>query len=984
MDFGLILWSMIFSMAITGLMAPDLVTNAQKDAPDANVNAPSIAEGTSITLIGGSSLLARQAVVWYGGLGATAYETTKTRGFKYRITGHLNLCWGPIDDVLELRFDDIIVPTTSYSKTVTAEYIDFAINAPDLFGGDDQEGGIVGTVRVYRGTLTQTYDTELATLIGSALPAYRRCAYAVLRDVYIGNSPRLKAMSLLIRCTPDALGLGNGHHAIGIDENPINFIYRILNDSTYGAGIPADGFDLPAWQAAAETVYAEGVGISPQLAQSSDIEATIQDLKRYVDGEVFEDPTTGLVSIRLIREVDLSGAIVLTDQQVVSVQAERLGWPSLRNTVKASYTDRSRNYNTGQVMARNTAVARAIGGAIDLSQEDLSAFASAGIAQKAAERLNRAASYPLMKVEIVGNRALAQLSPARAFHLTWVDPPISTYFRVVRVIEGRLGSGQVVVNAVEDVFAAAAGTFAPPPGSAFTPPTGSTAKPTPGVAMLETPYLLQGADTRSVAFGAISPDAMHTGFRVRLNGAPSTATEYGFMARAPLPAVLEQWTGEPLTLTLTLPTLPADIVTPNATQFDAGQALLLVDRELLSYRTITRNPNGTVTFGGVGRGALDTVPRRHAAQAQVYVLSSLRYRPALALTTDQAVSVGAVTATATDVQPDYLATTATLTTESRAARPVPPALLSIGGVPYPGGTVAYPARLSWLPRTKLAGQVLLQTTTGQTAEPGTDYVIRVYDSTGAALLNTYTTSTASYQLPDYGSIVVTVNARKSGLESWQAQSVAITVSPPLRPSAPAVLALAGQVPAVSQALVMRVGGPAVLEVVGQAPVKQANGYRFWRLAIDQWAVANNPGTSGDTRVAEMRYYTAASVKWPTEPLTGGVGFPTTGQFTASASSSNSSFPAQYAFNDEDSDSRRWISGSGGGAQWLQIDMGEPVTFTSFSISPDGAASLGYYITQFRILASATGAFAGEETQMFATSGLTGADWSNLTPKSFTM
>jgi hypothetical protein len=156
-------------------------------------------------------------------------------------------------------------------------------------------------------------------------------------------------------------------------------------------------------------------------------------------------------------------------------------------------------------------------------------------------------------------------------------------------------------------------------------------------------------------------------------------------------------------------------------------------------------------------------------------------------------------------------------------------------------------------------------------------------------------------------------------------------------------------------------------------------YRHWRLSIDQWATAGTPGTSGDTRVAELAFYTSASVKWPTSAMTSNTA---PSPFVASASSVGLGSAAE-CFNNLLDDSHRWISGTGGGAQWVQIDMGSAQSFTSFTLAPDGAVSSGYYPTQIRILASNTGSFAGEEVEIFAQSGLT-TGWTNSTARFFSL
>lgn len=153
-------------------------------------------------------------------------------------------------------------------------------------------------------------------------------------------------------------------------------------------------------------------------------------------------------------------------------------------------------------------------------------------------------------------------------------------------------------------------------------------------------------------------------------------------------------------------------------------------------------------------------------------------------------------------------------------------------------------------------------------------------------------------------------------------------------------------------------------------------YRYMRLQIIRWASGGSVGTSGDTRVSELQFYEAGEA--------GDIRFPQGG--TASASSSNGSFPPSNAFDGVTGDTSRWISGSGGGEQWLQIDMGsgEGCLPYKFAIAPDGAVGSGYYIVEFKLYGSSTGAFAGEETQLYHGNDLVQADWTASTLKNFTI
>lgn len=768
-------WSLLISTITREFFGPEQEKGDQGPAALADIDAPTIDEGTAVPVVFGSVLSSRQNVSWYGGLASEPIvKQGITVGYKYSISAQCSLCVGPVDAIREIRFDDTVVPSDKVVWTSSDHYWEADINAPDLLGGVDKEGGVVGVIRIYKGTAAQPPDVELTTLVNAELPGYRRVCYAVLYSVYLGVSTRLKSPSFLIERLPTIPGLSSTYKVIGShrDANPVCALYELMSEPFWGAAVPADQFDLPSWLAAAATVHGEGLGVSLTLSSPADLDSTTNNLLKYVDGVVYDDPTTGLIGIRLVREGDLVDAPLLTKDHVSEVRTSRVSWSELQSTVKVTYTDPSRNYETGGVMAQNSALVQSLGGAVTLETFDASAFTTAATAQFASERLLRALSYPMSKAEIVGDRTLATLQVGQPLRLQWSRPPIDAYYRVTQVTRGDSLDGNVTVSCVEDVFAAASNTFTPPPGSGWTA-EGARALPVALALLMEAPYHLRRVDARTILFGAARPNTSHTGYYASVQGGADD-TVYGWLASGVLSADLPQWDGPTLSSLALAMTLPADVGNPTTTEYDAGEALLLVGGELMAYRTVAVS-GGTVTFGTVARGVLDTVPEAHSSGERVYVLKTARVRPVLDLASDASVTVAARTITQADVQPAEEATVRSLTTSSRALRPLPPGAPRVDGVLWDNGSHVEGAVLTWEPRSRMTAAVVAQDATGYTAEAGTDYVLRVYQS--GALLATYTTSATSHTLTETGALTITLHARRGGLESHQGQRLTLTVTP---------------------------------------------------------------------------------------------------------------------------------------------------------------------------------------------------------------
>lgn len=146
-----------------------------------------------------------------GGKGGT------TVGYKYYLGILWTLCQTPIDRVLAIKFEDKV------AWEGLGDSGSISIDEPQLFGGENKEGGVSGTVDILTGDSTQTVNDYLALrqpvsgFLASltswlstnfpifaasepagqtyqVVPAYRGLFQLVFRQIYIGNNPFLKAL----------------------------------------------------------------------------------------------------------------------------------------------------------------------------------------------------------------------------------------------------------------------------------------------------------------------------------------------------------------------------------------------------------------------------------------------------------------------------------------------------------------------------------------------------------------------------------------------------------------------------------------------------------------------------------------------------------------------------------------------------------------------------------------------------------------------
>ncbi len=117
-----------------------------------------------------------------------------TVGYKYYVGIHMALCHGPADKLVRIR----VGGKTTWAGNHTGGPL--TINKPDLFGGENREGGVSGQIDIEMGAPTQDQNSYLAAKLGaSLLPAFRGVCCAVLRQVYIGLNPYIKDWGWLLQ-----------------------------------------------------------------------------------------------------------------------------------------------------------------------------------------------------------------------------------------------------------------------------------------------------------------------------------------------------------------------------------------------------------------------------------------------------------------------------------------------------------------------------------------------------------------------------------------------------------------------------------------------------------------------------------------------------------------------------------------------------------------------------------------------------------------
>lgn len=731
----------VISIGVTFLMRPK--PNRERERPPSlgDVRVTTATEGRKVPIIWGTVLLSDPNIVWWGNISHNFVTTridhhTKIIGFRYFVSFQFALCRGIIDGIRKIRYGKKLVV---YDSTLTKSDITF--NDVNAFGGEGPNnvggnGGAQLRFIVHDGSDT-TADAHLLALIGAdKLPSYEGTAYLVMKNLssgsnrggYLGNSPNFRQFDFEVSRFPDNLGLTGSNHIINsLDANPAEVIYEILTDEDWGLGLSPADIDTANFQAVGDALFAEGNGFSFKLDSARDPIEIVREVERQINGKLFVDLFTGLFTIKLIRNDYVLGSQPLFDESNI-VEVENFGrppWSSTVNEVRVPFDDATLDFKSTSALAQDGANFE-IQGERKVTTIRFPGVKNRQLAADLAWREIRALSYPLAQLTIICNRTAFSLKPGDVFRFTWPDYGITDMpIRVLNVDFGTLQDGRIKVTGIQDVFQTEASAFTAPPESEFQDPVQAV---TPFTAtdqfVSELPlligrYLLPSTGS-SLIFHALVAATDAGGFPYRYeilygdNPTPSyaslgvndsglarvgelRASLAGFTDSMPAQGAgsffVDARTGEDLQ-DLAVGELATDAINGEF----RGVAVIdpsTVNEEYIIYQEcLVDGTSGAVELRQVIRGALDTVPKAHSANAPIWFVSEGGFTiPPREFDPADDISFKLLGETLTDkstemeqsVDLDLVFPAADL---YRAGRPYPPNELQINGVTRPASPSA--------------------------------------------------------------------------------------------------------------------------------------------------------------------------------------------------------------------------------------------------------------------------------------------------------
>lgn len=680
-------------------------------------------------------------------MGGRGGGSGKMRVADYYLAQHLGICHsgeGAETTLLELKVGEKsawVGSSTSSGAPVAGH--DVEVHNPGLFGGNQKEGGVEGTMTVLHGGPSQLVPSKLASMIGRSqahTPGYRGILSVFFSGLpgwarqgfkWSANNPYLKPTWFKVKCNHNRWYPEKS--MIGDDANPMHIIRECIVNNDWGMGGSPAMFDDAEIRAVADQLMIEGFGLSMMWAQQSEIKPFIQDVLNHINGTLAINTRTGKFRIKLIRNDYVQSQLpTFTRDNVVIKSSQRKTWSETVNEINVTWTN-PENEGPEVVTVQDPANISIQGGIVSDSRNYFG-IRNRRLATEVAMREIQVASKALMQLDVEFDRTAYDLLPGDAILLKGMRE-ISFEELVCRVVSiDKGGPGDMVIRAslVEDVFGQPAIYTTLDPGrwqSTAEPPV-----PITTYEVLTAPYFMVSRLLgETVAQGMAYPAVYPTVF-----AAPDGNDTQSYVQQARRRNVAgtdEFWQSSYDRIPVGWARL-ADAV-PQAVE----STVLLKDLKGRVYAEVGKylyigGQSGEIALitdvsgGGVKirRGCLDTCPAQWPVDTPVWLVDDNRHGFDEELSSaGAALTYRLLPTTSIGQLPPASAPLISGGMSDRPHRPYPPANLRINGAIFPDNISAAPLEFTWSERNRiLETSVILPWDAGSVpAEPGTTYTLEI-------------------------------------------------------------------------------------------------------------------------------------------------------------------------------------------------------------------------------------------------------------------
>ncbi|TAA42930.1 hypothetical protein EAT51_04320 [Pseudoxanthomonas winnipegensis] len=777
---------------------------------------PTFEEGTPQYVVFGDCWSADWCVIAWGNTRAKkvykgGWLNKHEAGYRYYATIQMGLGRGPVNAITVTTVGDKLL-------WCGAQLTQINVGAFNLFGGDEGQGGIVGTLEHFDGNASQVAPPPLVKLLGSKATGCRGVSTVMFDGMLcaMSKSPQpwkfrhwrntagwhrdtpwypAKAEILLRNELADLSDYPAGQrdalrniHAM----NGAHMLFEIATNGAWGRRMDMSELDLASFTALADLLYNEQHGICLRYTRESNLSEFVQTVLDHISAAQFISRQTGLLTVRAIRgDYNVDDLPVFTyDSGLLSIEELDGSTDDAVNVVVVNYKDPVLN-ESRQVRARNVGAVQATGAMVSTTR-DYQGIPVWPLAQRLAERDLRVLTGGTRNFKVTLDRRGYAIEPAGVFVVRAPEDDLpQLVLRAAKLEIGSIKDGKITITCAIDVFGLSATRLTTEPDSAYTRPDNS-AVPATAQAAWE-------LSRRDLAMAMSAADLASLPAEAGLVGAvgkrPSVATtDFALATRvgtADFASVADAECAPHGRLSAAVGLSDTAVVLTGATDLEdvlVGSAALLGD-ELVRIDSIDAT-TGAVTLG---RGCVDTAPVAHAADTPVWLYERQIGIDPVFRSAGQTVNAKLLTRTS-GAQLDLAdAPTSSVTLASRAARPYLPGRVRVAGVAAPS-VVSGEIGIVWAHRNALTqtGELVDHEAASIAAPADVRYALRFLDASGSLLVEKLDiageSASAVLAVADNSTVTMQLYAINPAGESWQRHVRQFVYTPPAGTTASAITA----------------------------------------------------------------------------------------------------------------------------------------------------------------------------------------------------
>lgn len=729
-------------------------------------------------------------------------DKSVTIGFRYSFGLHMGLGRGPVDEVVSLKVAD----KSAWNGSITASG-PFKIDAGSLFGGDKGEGGISGTAYMLMGEDTQPVHGPLASMLGGKVPAFRTRATIFFDGMIAAINPYPKPWSWRVRRILKGWDGDVWYPAKALISlqggairamNPAHILVEAATNRDWGRGLDRGDLDLLSYEAAADTLYAEGFGLCMRWVRQDSVSNFIQYVLDHIGAVQAIDRRSGKLVVKLIRQdyvVDDLPIFNFTNGLLAVEDLETAAFDTTTNTIMINYRDPITNEERSSAPVQNLAAVQT-SGFTTVTTTEYFGIPTFDLAMRLAERDLQITMGAMRRMTIITDRRGANLlRPGAVFRVQAPQYGIEdAVLRAGKVEDGTVESGQVRVICMQDLFGLPSSTFVTPQPSTWIAPD-KTLRPITVRRLWEASYrdIYRAKDAanfgllESTSAFVVAPAVKPAGLQLNYSMWTSTSTALDSytsnakgdwapsgllsedMPRAHGPTLVQLY--EASGLSMVSVGAPARV--------DNEEMIVTAVDEILMTVTLSR-------------GAVDTIPAGHSANARIWFYQDFQAEDHTEFVAGQTVHVRLATHNSEGDLALNLASADSLQLIARQDKPYPPGNLRVNAVPLGDlDPVSRPVTVSWAhrDRTIQADQLFGHTYSNIGPEIGTTYTVRILNMAGAVLRTVTDIATTTWTYSEAmiladgidnldGLCRLQLWSMRDGVGSWQTYDIALVIIKP--------------------------------------------------------------------------------------------------------------------------------------------------------------------------------------------------------------